>query len=506
MGDRPVTQRLKDWSNRVPLLAEVADRWKAVDVATGQPRALPGAGAAAGEVPHGGVHQSSDTWQQTEDARGRIARLRRELDEEGLVRLGSAALSVLPGRGRPPVACMAAPCTGQDISNIQWRPGSDDLLFTVNEADRGRAQSIHRWNVVTGNVSPVTQGMGLINGGREPSSACGASKHALACVVAAASRPPRLELLEIESGRRRVLFDPNAALAIEMQALSPRLLRWTDAGGRQFTGQLYPAVSVGDGKPPLFISYYTCTGFVRGGYGDEWPLASLARAGIAALCINRAPTRRDAVQRYEAGRLAAESAVELLAASGDIDPERVGMGGLSFGSEVAMWTAMHSDVLSAISVSSPMPTSTFQLIGSLRGESFFGSLRRNWQAGAMDETPDRWRTLSPAFNVDRLRLPVLMQMAEQEYIYALDYAIPLIRQRRGELHVFPHEPHQKVQPRHRLAVYQRNLDWFRFWLQGVEEGDPRRRGQYEHWGVMREQVCTQAREGSRLLPWYCRAD
>src|SRR5690606_15597947 len=128
-----------------------------------------------------------------------------------------------------------------------------------------------RWNAVTGDVSQVTQGAGLVNGGREPSSACGASKHALVCVVSAASRPPRLELVEIESGRHRVLFDPNAALAIEMQALSPRLLRWTDAEARRFTGQFYPAVGIGNGKPPLFISYYACTGFARGGYGDEWP-------------------------------------------------------------------------------------------------------------------------------------------------------------------------------------------------------------------------------------------
>ncbi|MGJ4728107.1 Atxe2 family lasso peptide isopeptidase [Luteimonas sp. SDU101] len=488
MGDRLVTQRLKDWSNRLPLLADVADRWKAVDVTTGRQWELAGTGAPAAEKADAEASRSSDASQSVEDARGRTAMVRRELNEEGLLRPGGAVLSVSTGRGLEPVTCRAAACVGKDISSIQWRPGSDEVLFTVIEADRGQAQSIHRWNVVTGHVSPVTRGDGLVNGGRDPSAACGASEHVLVCVVSAAGRPPRLELVEIESGRHRVLLDPNAALAEEMQALSPRLVRWTDARRRGFTGQFYPATRTASGRPPLFISYYACRGFVRGGYGDEWPLPSLARAGISALCINRAPTRRDAVQRYEAGRLAAESAVALLAASGDIDPSKVGMGGLSFGSEVALWTAMYSDLLSAISVSSPMPTSTFQLIGSLRGDGFFDSLRQNWQAAALEETPERWRALSPEFNLERLRVPVLMQMPEQEYIYAIDYAIPLIRQRRGELYVFPHAPHQKVLPRHRLAVYERNLDWFRFWLLGIEDADARSAARYAHWREMRAAI------------------
>src|SRR3546814_6007431 len=65
-------------------------------------------------------------------------------------------------------------------------------------------------------------------------------------------------------------------------------------------------------------------------------------------------------------------------------------------------------------------------------------------------------------------------MPEQEYLVALDYVIPLIRRQQADLYVFPHEPHIKFQPRHKLAVYQRNLDWFRFWLQDYEDPDPAR--------------------------------
>jgi len=79
-------------------------------------------------------------------------------------------------------------------------------------------------------------------------------------------------------------------------------------------------------------------------------------------------------------------------------------------------------------------------------------------------------------------------MPEQEYINALDYAVPLIRSRRADLYVFPNEPHIKFQPRHMLAVYERDLDWFRFWLQAFEDENPRKTEQYKYWRAMRTQL------------------
>src|SRR3546814_20070790 len=78
-----------------------------------------------------------------------------------------------------------------------------------------------------------------------------------------------------------------------------------------------------------------------------------------------------------------------------------------------------------------------------------------------------------------------MQMPEQEYVMALDYSVPLIRDHRADLYVFPNEPHQKFQPRHKLAAYERNIDWFRFWLQGYEDSDPAKHEQYKHWRAMK---------------------
>lgn len=475
------------WFDRAPLLANVPDRWKTIDLVTRERRDLLSSERPS-QPPRPSDVLADASALALDPGSDRVALLLRVGDADGLLQRPDVELVMLPSiRARKPVKCLSDLCINAAITNIQWRPHSDEVVFTVTDPHEGGAQSIYRWNVETGAVHPVTQAKGLINGGRDQSSACGVSAAALACVAAEADGPPRLERIDLDRGERRLLFDPNAALAMDIAATAPaRLLCWTDANGEVITGQFFAARPAGGVAPPLFITYYRCAGFLRGGTGEEWPLASLAELGISALCINAAPYRLDAVERYNLGLSAVRSAIDLLATEERIDRSKVGMGGLSFGTETALWVAIESDLLAAVSISSPVRSPNHYLFSSLKGDTFFSPFKELWQLGAPDETPERWQVLSPAYNVEKIQEPVLMQMPEQEYIIALEYAIPLIRDRRADLYVFPHEPHQKFQPRHKLAAYQRNLDWFRFWLQGYEDPDPAKRKQYAHWRDMKD--------------------
>ena len=481
---------------RVQLLADVPDQWKAVDLGTGRTRILPSSERPPQPLAISDLSDKLPTpWVVAADSEtGRVALLTRVGEAGELLDKPDMELAMLSKAGSThPIKCQADLCTGKAIRAIQWRPHSDEVLFTVIDRHEAQAQSIFRWHVRTDTVEPVARSAGTLNGGgRYQSGGCGASSDAMVCVVARADRPPRLESIDLATGNRRVLFDPNQALALDMAKTTPsRMIRWTDAKGREFTGQFFPARRMGNGPSPLFVNYYNCRGFLRGGLGDEWPFASLAEQGISALCINTAPYILDAVERYGTGLSAVESAVDLLASEGEIDRARVGMGGLSFGTEVTLWTAMTSDLLAAASVTSIGMSRNYYLLGSMRGDAYFRTLKRFWQLGAPDETPERWKLLSPAAYLDKIKAPILMQMPEQEYVMALDYAIPLIRDRRADLYIFPHEPHQKFQPRHKLAAYERNVDWFRFWLQGYEDPDPAKADQYRVW---RDMKSTAARD------------
>jgi dipeptidyl aminopeptidase/acylaminoacyl peptidase len=501
VGGRMATERYgKVWFDHVALLADVLDRWTEIDLATDARRAF--AGSDVPSLPslapvEAGV--DGDPWKSVRDPRGgRVAWMTRIGDGKGLMYRPDVLLSALPtGHARRAIKCASKLCTGKAISAIQWRPGHDEVLFTVTDPRQGLKQSILRWNVETGVVRAVVKTGGLVNGGRESASDCGVSAEELVCVTAEADHPPRLERVDMVSGERHVLFDPNAALARDMAKVPVRLLRWEDKRGRWFTGQFYSARRNGDGPAPLFVTYYSCPGFVRGGVGDEWPLVSLAQAGISALCINDPPGYiMDAVARHGQGMAAVESVIDLLSSENEIDRARVGMGGLSFGGAVTLWTATESNVLAAASVANPVVSPTYYLIGSMKGEAFLKGLRDMWGLGAPSETPERWKAISPALKLDRIRAPILFQHSEQEYMMALDYEIPLIREHRADLYVFPNEPHQKFQPKHKLAAYERNLDWFRFWLQGYEDPNPVKKQQYTHWREMRDAMSARsARNG-----------
>jgi hypothetical protein len=104
--------------------------------------------------------------------------------------------------------------------------------------------------------------------------------------------------------------------------------------------------------------------------------------------------------------------------------------------------------------------------------------------GHPDETPEGWARMSPARNVDRFTAPVLMQLPENEARQTIELQSRLATARLGEMHVFPFAQHIKVEPRQRLAASQRNLDWFRCWLQGYVDPDPRKAEQYRRWALL----------------------
>lgn len=495
---RLATQRLGTWFNRVPLLAEVQDRWKLIDLATGTRRELsPSKVPPAALTPSDLSDGEAEPWKLALDRhRGRIALLTRFGEADGLRDKPNVLLSMLPHKeARGSVECSAELCINKAITGLQWRPGTDEIVFTITDPGKGHAQSIFRWNVQTGAVHPVTDSDGLLSGeGLWAPDVCGISHEALACVAAEADRPPRLDRIDLDTGERRVLFEPNAALDRDLvKTARVQLLRWKDRDGRELSGQYFPANRIGEAPPPLFVTYYRCLGFLRGGSGDEWPLATFQRDGVSALCINALPFHFDAETRYDQARSAVQSVVDLLASRGEIDSAKVGMGGLSFGNEATLWTAMHSDLLAAVSLATPGVSLQYYLLGSNRGDAFFKGLRRSWQLGAPDETPEQWRKLSPSLGLERIRVPMLMQLPEQEFIQTLDYAVPLMREGRADVYVFPHEPHIKFQPRHKLAIYERNVDWFRFWLLDVEDPDPAKDSQYAHWRSMKETASNRPR-------------
>jgi dipeptidyl aminopeptidase/acylaminoacyl peptidase len=90
--------------------------------------------------------------------------------------------------------------------------------------------------------------------------------------------------------------------------------------------------------------------------------------------------------------------------------------------------------------------------------------------------------LAPAADAESIDTPLLMQLPESEARYVIEFHTRLKRAGKpAEMILFADEPHIKTQPVHKRAVYERNLDWYRFWLKDEEDPDPAKREQYLRW-------------------------
>ncbi|MCC2977128.1 Atxe2 family lasso peptide isopeptidase [Sphingomonas sp. PL-96] len=398
------------------------------------------------------------------------------------LRYRSGVVEPVVARGTRLIECAAPSCRGRRIRHAAWLPRADQLLLTESLENGGTR--LLRWDVPSGQVTEIAHGIAAWNGGRDRSRGCAVSSATAVCVSALANAPPRLIAVDLGDGRIRDLATPNALLASRVTS-SFEPLEWHDATGRLFTGHLLRPTGV-DGPVPLFITYYSCSGFLRGGLGDEFPLRQLAEQGIAALCINRYPAQDGPGAQADAYRIAQggiEAIIDSLAARNIVDPARVGLGGVSFGGEVAAWIAIHAPGrLAALSIANVMPTPTYYWLNAVAGRDVPAALQREWGLGEPSPADPAWRRLSPAYNVDRIRTPFLMQLPEQEYRPNVELLARLQRAAvPAELWAFADEAHIKWQPRHRLVANRRNLDWFRFWLGHDADRDPAKEEQYRRW-------------------------
>lgn len=477
INGRPATQRLTNrWFERGGVLHHQPPIHRKLDFETLMVSDVEPAVATAAST------QSLNASVQVRSRRGDVAEAR----WDGQVNRLTVRLSDDTGA----VTCAARPCREDRIGWLAWRPGRAQLVFAT--AGAARVQSLHLWDVASGQVRTLIEGEGLLSGGRDPRAPCAVASAFIVCVAASPASPPRLMVIDLASLGFRTYYDPNARLR---QRAWPRheRLRWEGAGGQIYTGVMFLPPRSAASPAPLFVNYYQCDGFVRGGAGDEWPFAALAGAGIVSVCGNmtEAGAAEDGVGRYRAAEAGIRALIDLLAARGLVDRGRVGLGGLSFGSEVTMWMMIHSDLVAAASVASPQFEPANYWFNNVRGRDHGEVLRRFWGLGAPDETPERWQLLSPALNVSRITAPLLLQLPEQEARYAVElYARLSHSPTPTEMYVFPDERHVKTQPRHRLAVYRRNIDWFRFWLQDHVDPAPAKTEQYRRWRALAQRART----------------
>ncbi|GIL39914.1 hypothetical protein TMPK1_21510 [Rhodospirillales bacterium TMPK1] len=395
------------------------------------------------------------------------------------------------GRSNSEVVCSVESCPGS-VKHLRW---SDQgaVLYFVTEESQGTIATLHAWDAATKATSAVYSSGGLITSNVPYySSTCPIAKGEAFCIVASAKIPPAVVAVNLKDKSSRALYAPSSSIQSRIP-FSAEHISWKDVTGKTTTGVLVlPDQTTPSAGFPLVIVTYRCRGFLRGGTGDEYPEFLFARAGIAALCVNFdlqtvVGSDGEGGAVIDAGRRAGlatyEAAIELLSSKKLIDRSKVGIVGLSYGAGLAQYALMHSNLFAAASISQGGISDPIRWYFAPPGGIFRRYMEENVHLPPPYNDPKGiWAQKSPALNASKISAPILIQASDQEFIYGLEFFSNLADAKKPvEMVVFKDEGHVKTQPVHKLAVYDRNVAWFRFWLQGIEEADPRDPQQLERW-------------------------
>jgi dipeptidyl aminopeptidase/acylaminoacyl peptidase len=396
--------------------------------------------------------------------------------------------------------CDSPECVGV-IQGVRWVPDRRHIIFIKNDLS-GAQRLIEEWDPASGKVRPITSLVGILVGGQPyrlsgKEGGCPITGTSMICEYEDSNVAPRVIRIDLTQGRVATLFDPNSNITTDrLGRVETRT--WQDGlGNHLFTKMVFPPNYDPHQRYPLVISTYMCKGFLRGGSGAEFPEFLFAQVGMLSICIHYSGAQElytessdEISQAPPLERAAAlyESIIRDLSRRGLIDVKHIGIGGLSWSSKLVEWELFHSTRFAAASIAAPsLPDPIY---ADWMSVNRWDQVRKIYGLPASDDPANpAWRALSAAVNARKIKTPLMINAAENEVRLGIQFYAALHREKVPlELYVYPEEDHQIfAYPSHRAFIYQRNVDWFRFWLQGFEDPAAVKSEQYIRWRKMREE-------------------
>jgi hypothetical protein len=293
---------------------------------------------------------------------------------------------------------------------------------------------------------------------------------------------------------KKELFDP-APEADEFRFGHAEIFSWVDSGNVEWKGiLLYPPDYVASKRYPLVIQTHGARHdqFLlmgpndQAGVGTAFAAQPLANAGMVVLQALE-PSQLLTHDEREGPAIAEgwHAAIQKLTELGICDPDRVGL--ISFsrtGFYLVHLLAKYPYLLLAANISDSVQPGYFQRV-----------LTVNLPKTARDEAMKidgaqpteigfgEYFAHNPLYRLGKTSTAMRIEALGPDSVIAMAETYEVLRDagRPVDLVYFPLGSHNLLKPLERLASQQGNVDWFRFWLQGQEDPDRDKQGQYQRW-------------------------
>ena len=395
--------------------------------------------------------------------------------------------------------CADPKCFGH-LTKVWVRAQGKQIIFGRRTGANLTEFAYYLWDLNANVVQPVFEKPD------EWVTGCVPAMHSLVCTHEAPTSPNKIISIDIDTGNVNILVDPNPSFHtsdfVEVQRVEWKG-DWEHWGQSTFGHLVLPKHKKVSKKYPLVIVQYYSQGFLRGGVGDEYPILLLAANGFAVLRIERPipwaalanVSDSQELERlvtfgsgnmsdWDAGLASLEAGLDHVLQIGIIDEDRIGITGLSDGAVKALHGLVNTDRFHTAALSS---TAWDPIIYFAADDKFRAQLRNIGFQFPFAEGFSNWKAVSPSMNANEIDAPILFHLADRELVKATQMLTALKEHDKlFDAFIFENEYHVKWQPIHRFHIYNRNLDWFNFWLRDVEDPDPEKAEQYDRWRQLRK--------------------
>ncbi len=380
-------------------------------------------------------------------------------DEDKYYAYDVSKVAVVPATGGAPVLLTAA--LDRPASSPEWTADGTALVFSVED---DRASYVARVKAAGGAVEKLTSG-------RQVTSSLSPGKDGgLALLVSSPAMPAEVHALD--NGTLRKLTGHNDALVAEWQLAGVEDLTSKSKDGAVINSLLVRPVGYEAGrKYPLVL-------FIHGGpngqddYGFDFEREFYAANGYAVLQVNyRGSSGRGvASQRAIFADWGNKEVLDLLGAVdeavriGVADPDRLGLGGWSYGGILTNYT-IATDPRFKAAVSGASSSMQFSMYGL---DQYI--VQYEQEMGQPWKARDAWMKVSyPFFNVEKIKTPTLFLCGEKDFNVPVAGVEQMYQALRSlnvptQLVIYPGQFHGLTVPSYNRDRMQRYLDWWNKYL------------------------------------------